>query len=194
MGQFDEIFASASDGNATGFVKSLGAGRVMVFGAALAANTLEDLDILNQMANRMGVPPLFEMSDWADVRLSEGENGSFLFVNNYQDDPIETTVVSAGERLFGGAPLKVPARRGLILPLEWHLHPGILLHYCTAEVIEVSQQNGNIFLKVDPAEFTAEFSLKGCTCASAQPLGASRWKVSADNGRLTFEMETKANL
>jgi beta-galactosidase len=81
-GDFDEVFATSADGQPVGFIKQLGSGWVMVFGAALAANTLDDLDILHQMANRMGCSPLFTVSEWADVRLSDGVNGSFLFVNN----------------------------------------------------------------------------------------------------------------
>jgi beta-galactosidase len=186
-GQFDGVFAIASDGSVTGFIQSLGKGQVMMLGAALAANTLDDLAILNRMANRMECPPLFEMSDWADVRLSVGENGGFLFINNYQDDPLETTLASAGKTLFSGNRLTLPARRGLILPLEWRLRPGITLHYCTAEVVEVREQNGHVILATDPSEFTAEFSLEGYTCASAQPLGGWRWRTSARDGKLKLE-------
>ncbi|NWG34665.1 MAG: beta-galactosidase [Chloroflexi bacterium] len=195
-GTFDEIFASSSDGGATGFVKSLGEGKVMVFGAALAANTLEDLDILHRMANRMGVLPLFEMSDWADVRLSEGENGGFLFVNNYQDDPIETTVASAGERLFGGAPLKVPARRGLILPLEWKVKPGIVVHSLTAEIVDVAERNGRVTLKTDPAEFTGEFSLSGYEVYGARiarQMDQYRWKIHGTNSLIAFTRTNAGN-
>ncbi|MCX7755623.1 MAG: beta-galactosidase [Anaerolineales bacterium] len=155
-GQFDEVFAYAQDGGVTGFVKTPGKGLVMVFGAALAANTLDDLDILHRMANRMSIPPLFETSDWVDVRLSEGENGSFLFVNNYQDDPVETTLAVAGKRLFGGTPLQVPARRGLILPLEWKVKPGIVIHHLTAEVVDIREQEGQVILKTGLGEFNAE--------------------------------------
>lgn len=183
-GQFDDTFAFASDGGVTGFVKSLGKGQVLMLGAALAANTLEDLDILHQMAERMGIRPLFEMSDWADVRLSEGENGQFLFINNYQDDLIEITLAMEGKPLFGGNRLQVPPRRGFILPLEWHLQPNILLHYCTAEVTEIQEQNDSFILKADPPHFTAEFSLTGYTCTLAQPLGNSRWRVETEDGIL----------
>lgn len=124
------------------------------------------------------------MSDWADVRLSEGENGQFLFINNYQDDPIESTLAMEGKPLFGGGRLQVPARRGLILPLEWHLQPNILLHYCTAEVTEIQEQNDSFILKADPPQFTAELSLMGYTCAPAQPLGNSRWRVETEDGIL----------
>lgn len=166
-GQINEVFATASDGGVTGFVKTLGKGKVMVFGAALAANTLEDLDILNQMAHRMGVPPLFEMSDWADARLSEGENGSFLFINNYQDDPIETTLALAGERLFGGHPIHLAARGGAILPLEWRIAPGVLIHYSTAEILEIDMQGEQIILRTDPCECKLEVSLDGYRCDNA---------------------------
>ncbi|MBZ0274492.1 MAG: beta-galactosidase, partial [Anaerolineae bacterium] len=41
-GDFDEVFATSADGQTVGFVKQVGAGQVMVLGAALAANTLDD--------------------------------------------------------------------------------------------------------------------------------------------------------
>lgn len=186
-GEFDEVFSARSNGGVTDFIKSLGSGQAMMFGAALAANTLEDLDILNQMANRMACAPLFEMSDWADVRLSEGENGSFLFVNNYQDDPIETTLVSAGKMLFGANQITLPARRGLILPLEWRLRRGVVIHYTTAEVVEVQEAEDSLTLRLDPPDFIAELTLDGhnpIASLAAESLGANRWRVSGQNGVL----------
>ncbi len=163
-GNFDEVFATSSDGQTIGFFKQLGKGRVLVFGAALPANTLEDLDILHQMANRMDCPPLFSMSDWADVRLSEAENGRFLFVNNYQDDPIETVITYDGAPLFGGHSLEIAARRGLILPLEWQIKSGILLHYLTSEVIEIVDEGAHLVIKTEQNQFFAELSLNGYRC------------------------------
>lgn len=186
-GAFDEVFATSADGQPVGFIQQVGQGRVMVLGAALTANTLDDLDILHQMANRMGCAPLFAASEWADVRLSEGENGSFLFVNNYQDDPLETTLAYNDQQLWGGHSLSLPARRGVILPLEWRLRPGILLHYLTAELTEIVEQDGGVTLKTDPPQFVAEISLNGYAPApslAAQPLGGFRWRVSAEDGKL----------
>lgn len=77
------------------------------------------------------------MSEWVDVRLSEGENGSFLFISNYQDDPVETTLCAAGVPMLGGHSLSIPARRSVILPLEWQFRPGIVIHYLTSELIDV---------------------------------------------------------
>ncbi|MEJ5224869.1 MAG: glycoside hydrolase, partial [Anaerolineales bacterium] len=187
-GPFDDIFATADDGGVTGFIKSLGNGQVMVFGAALAANTLEDLDIVHRMANRMGVRPLFEMSDWADVRLSEGENGSFLFINNYQDDPIETRLNLHGAPLFGGHPIRLPARRGFILPLAWRVTPGMVIHYCTGEILAAEAQNERITLRTEPAECTLQVSLDGYRCDDASLLHR------AEDGRLTLHKPDGQNL
>lgn len=158
-GEFDEVFARTAEGEAVGVVKSLGRGRLMLLGAALPVRSLEDLTITARMAKDMDIPPLFEVSDWLDVRLSEGQNGSFLFVNNYQDDPVEAVIRLNGEALFGGWPLRVEARRGLILPLDWRLGEGLTLHYLTAEVTEVTRSADEIRLNVAPERFRAEMSL-----------------------------------
>ncbi|MEJ5310542.1 MAG: beta-galactosidase [Anaerolineae bacterium] len=165
-GAFDEVWATCG-GAPVGFTRHLGQGTVMLLGAALAANTLEDLDIVEQIASRMGCAPLFTLSDWADVHLSRGERGSFLFANNYQDDPVETTVASRGKVLFGGHPLHLPARRGLILPLEWQLRPGITLHYATAEVTGISEDATGLTIALSQDTFWAELTAPGYDCAQA---------------------------
>lgn len=187
-GAFAEVFANRSDGGVTGFVKPLGQGKVMMFGAALAANTLDDLDILHRMANHMDCPPLFEMSDWADVRLSEGENGSFLFVNNYQDDPIETTLSLRGAPVLGGHPMRLPARRGAILPLEWKPAPGVKIHYLTAEVVAIRQEGETLSIRTTQDEFFAEMTLMGWLCVEGdlmeKPGPEGRVRLHGRGGRI----------
>jgi beta-galactosidase len=188
-GTFDETFATTIDGQIVGFVKHLGLGKVMVFGAALGTDTLEDLDIVNQMANSMGCPPLFMLSDWADVRLSEGDDGSFLFINNYQDDPIKTTIAADGVALLGGHLLTLLARRGVILPLDWKLKPGIVIHYLTSECIEVKDEESRLTLKTDQPEFFAEVSFYGYECDDAlivERVSEHRLKLHGRNGILEF--------
>lgn len=188
-GQFAQVFARRSDGAVVGFVQPIGQGTVMVLGAALAANTLDDLDLFHRMAGLMDCPPLFSLSDWADVRLSEGANGSFLFVNNYQDDPVATTIACQERALLGGHAVRLPARRGAILPLEWQVRPGILLHGCTGEISALSEQDGRIVLHTDPAECYAELSLAGYGCeepATVQQGDAARLAVHITAGRLVL--------
>lgn len=163
-GEFDEVFARSESGEPVGFIKTVGEGKVMVFGAALAANTLDDVDVLNQMALKMDCPAYFQAEPWADLRLSEGENGSFLFISNYQDDPVETVIHQAGQPLFGGHPVTLPARRGLILPLDWQVQPGIVLNYASAEITRVMDDGETVQIETEPAEFFAEFTLQGFDC------------------------------
>lgn len=186
-GSFDDVFATADDGGAIGFIKTLGRGQVMVLGAAPTDRTLTELDILHQMAQRVGCPPLFELSCWADVRLSVGDGDSFLFVQTYRDDPIDTTLAHAGTPLLGGHPLSLPARRGVILPLEWQVAPGVLLHYVTSEVTAVEDTGARLTLRTDQAEFFVELSLSGYRCeesVNVQRLGEQRLGVQGRNGVL----------
>ena len=191
MGQFDEVLARRATGETVGFSKTVGQGKVMLLAAALTANTLGDLDIVHQMALKMDCPPPFQLSQWADVRLSRGDNGSFLFINNYQDDPVAPVISTADETLFGGNPVCLPARRGLILPLEWQLNEAVTLHYCTAEICRVIDENTTLTLKAEPAEFVAELTLSGYTCAAATPItssgGKTRVKLTNQEGKIVLQ-------
>jgi beta-galactosidase len=192
-GAFDETFATRKDGGVVGFIKTVGRGQVLVFGAAMPANTLGDIDIVHQMALKMGCPPLFGMSDWADVRISRGENGSFLFVNNYQDDPVETSVEYEKTLLFGGNPLRLPARRGAILPIEWELDDDVTIHYITSEIIEITKGDKMITLKTEQAEFFAELTLIGYSCDRSTLInksgGAHRVKLQGKDGVIVLRMD-----
>ena len=109
----------------------------------------------------MDVQPVFNLSDWADVRISEGENGSFVFINNYKDDSVETTVEYQTEMLFGGHAIQLPARRGLILPLEWRINDNLVVHYATSEILGVKNEGSSIVLELAQEEFFAEVTIKG---------------------------------
>jgi beta-galactosidase len=189
LGTFNEVFAVNPDNGVTGFVTGLGAGTVLMFGAALPAETPVDIDIVHQMALRMGCPPLFELTSWVDTRLSTGQNGSFLFMINYQDDPVETQVSLSGTSLFDGCPVRIPARRGLTLPLDWRLRPEINLHYCTAEIRAVSDDGETITLLTDPPEFWASMTLSGYRCEDAHPEASpdgDRYRLHGKEGLIVF--------
>lgn len=143
-GAFAEIFAADGEGGVVGFLQPIGEGLVMWLGATFSANTLEELDVFHQMANRMNCSPLFALSEWADVHLSEGTRGSFLFINNYREEPLETTVTCAGVPLFEGRPIRLPSRRGAVLPLHWEVQPDVVIPFLTEEVIGVEEKGEQI--------------------------------------------------
>lgn len=167
-GEFDEVFARRLDGGTVGFIQGIGNGQLMMLGAGFPANTLEDLDIVHQMGLKMGCPSLFTLSDWVDIRLSRGEKGSFLFINNYQDDPVETTIAYRGETMLGGNAVQLPARSGLILPINWQLNQDILVRYVTTEITDIVEDGARIVLKTAQAEFTAELTISGYSLDGAK--------------------------
>lgn len=189
QGEFAEIFATTADGQPVGIIKPVGRGRVMWLGAALSANTLEDLDLFHQMANRMGCAPLFTTSAWADVQLSQGEKGRFLFINNYQDDALETTLACNGQPLFSGQTLTLPARWGAILPLDWQARPGVIIHSLTSEIVEIVDNADQLIFKTEAREFTAEISVTHYQCAPnliLQQISPQRVKLRGLDGTLTL--------
>jgi beta-galactosidase len=188
---FDGTFSTRKCGGVVGFIKRIGKGQVLMFGASMPANTLGDIDIVHQMALKMECPAQFGASDWADIRISHGDNGSFLFVNNYQDDPVETTIECEGKPLFGGNAISLPARRGVILPLEWRLRDGILIHYITSEIIEKKEPGQSITLRTDQLEFIAELTIEGYTCENGTRMSGQRIKVAGKDGMLTIRKDSE---
>ena len=154
--------------------------------AAFTANTLDDLDIVHQMALKMNCAPLFALSEWADVRLSRAEHGSFLFINNYLDDPIETTLARAGQDLLAGNPVRLAARRGAILPIDWQVRENVTLHFITSEINAVMDDGATLTLLTDQPDFVAELTLTGYGCEGATPLGAGRVRVRGHSGALVL--------
>ncbi len=116
-GDVDEVFATA-EGETVGFRKRLGAGDCFVLGAAFPIVNLDDLTAFARLADAVEGPSPFTLSAWADVRLSRGAKGDFLFVNHYGDDPLETAITYRGKPLFGGEPVRLPPRSGAILRVE----------------------------------------------------------------------------
>jgi hypothetical protein len=114
-------------------------------------------------------------------------------MNNYQDDPISTTVTYQGERLFGGSPVNLPARRGLILPLTWQLDDGVLLHYATAEVAGIRSDDRSLTLTMVPSNFVAGFTLEGYRCDEATIVHESgegrRVQVHGKDGQIVLWKE-----
>ena len=190
-GRFDHVFARRANGAVVGFVNALGKGRVMMLGAALPADsgeTLIDLDVFHQMALEMDCRPLFQLSEWADVRLSRGPTGSFLFINNYQDDPIAPRISYGDQPLFDGQPVHLPARRGLILPLEWQLDD-VVLHFATGEVTQATTDAGRITLDFVPEECVAELTSAGYVCEQGDIIheyDGTRVQIKSRNGRIVL--------
>ncbi len=190
-GHFAEVFAVGEQGEVVGLRQAIGKGQLLLLGAAFTANTLEDLDIVHQMALKVGCQPLFHLGEaWADVRLSQGEKGSFLFLNNYQDDPVTISITCNDEPMLAGQVVSLPARQGLILPVEWQFNQQVLIHYATAELMTATATDDALVFQTRPADVTAEFTLNGYRCDEAAVIGQSqkgtRVRVRSSTGQIVL--------
>lgn len=189
-GVFDEVLATTPDGDWVGFFKQVGLGQTIMLGASLTAHKLQDLDILHQFGVKMGCQPLFTLDEWADVRISRGEQGNFLFIANYQDDPISPHVVYDGLTLFNGYQVTLPARRGMILPINWQVSEDVSLDYATCEVTEVIDEGCELIIKTQEPEFDAQLTLNGYRCeqgtSTTMPEGKIRVSLHVTDGMIVL--------
>jgi hypothetical protein len=127
----------------------------------------------------MGCFSPFKLKSWVDIRISHGENGSFLFLNNYQDDPVETTIEYRGKLLFNGHPARQAARGGLILPLRWQVKNGITIDYLNSEVAEIHEDGEVITVRTGQDQFDTEMTLKDYRCDDVEMIEQSErgWRV-----------------
>ncbi len=182
-GDFDQVFATC-DGSAVGVSKAVGRGLFMMLAAAFPAMTLEDLDVVEQMARMLGCEALFGLTQWADVSLSRGPGGDFLFVNHYGDDPLETVVTCRGAPLFGGHPVFLPARSGAILPLAWRVRPDVTVRYATAEVTSVHEEGADLVLTFAQPRFRVELVAPGYGCFGAEAGAGGHFSYEGTDGTL----------
>jgi beta-galactosidase len=173
-----------------GFAKQVGLGQAIMLGASLTAHKLEDLDILHQFGVKMGCQPLFALDVWADVRISRGERGNFLFIANYQDDPVSPHVIYDGLTLFNGYPVYLPARRGMILPINWQISKDVALDYATCEVTEISDEGCELIIKTQEPEFDAQLTLTRYRCdlgtSITFPDGRTRVSLHVTDGMIVL--------
>jgi len=180
-----DVFATC-EGAAVGLVQRAGKGRLVLLSAAFPIINLDDLAVFEALAQRVACPSDFALSAWADVRLSRGPAGDFLFINHYGDDPLETVIAYRGVLLLDGQPVHLPARSGAILPLEWRVRPDFLLHYATAEVLSVQEEGADLLLTFAQPQGVLELTAPGYTCPGAEGLPDGRWRVAFTQGQVRF--------
>jgi len=176
-GRFDAVFAQTSDKKAVGFTKTLGQGTLVFLGAALSTNCLDDLDVYVKISELIGLKPSLDSFDWIDVRQMKGPLGRFLMLNNYSDDPFSDQIIRKGKALFNGRAVELPARSGLILPIETMILPELKLTYSTVELRQIETHKNHIIL---------HFSSKGYV-----RIESSIYQVDGDSEADTASFETR---
>jgi len=191
QGDFDEVFAHDKEDATIGFKANIGKGEVYLLGASMPVYSLVELDIFEEIAERVGSPAQFQMKEWVDAHISTGENGSFLFVNHYKDDPVDTLIYFEDESLTGDHPIHLPARQGAILPIDWRVNDDILIHYLTAEVRKVSIDEDLVIIEVAQPNFAGELTLNGVRIEGAKVIdeaeGEVRVEIMGESGKVVLK-------
>ena len=191
QGDFVEVFARDKENAVIGFTAAIGHGTVHMLGASLPIVTLAELAIVEKLADRVDCPAMFKMTEWVDARLSKGENGSFLSVNHYKDDPIDTLIYYKDESLTGDNLIHLPARQGAILPIDWRLNDDILIHYLTSEVRQITMDEEQVIIELAQKEFSGELTIGSYVCEGAEVLAEAENKrhleISGGSGKIVLK-------
>ncbi|WP_258953992.1 beta-galactosidase [Thalassobacillus devorans] len=178
----DGAFAWSEDEekSVAAFEKRLGKGRLIVFGVGLELNYHYKYDVVQQLADRVGITSNFNLEQELDVSVRAIDNDSyFVFLHNFDEYKKETPVFKDDQPLFGGASVTVPPKGGLMLPVHIPLTEDVQLIYGTAEVFGVSESTDTLSLDVKLKQTEEEIVVE-----------SSRWQPLAAVG---VEVEKKTD-
>ncbi|MBN2504902.1 MAG: beta-galactosidase [Bacilli bacterium] len=145
----------------TGFSKEIGKGEVVVFGMQIRSDWDYIDDIMVDVLAKIGVTPTVNTEEWLQIMIRKGKKGSFVFINNFEEFDKESVIYSGKEKLFGGAKLFLPMRRGVILPLDWQVDRNLTIKYSTAEVSDLDISDSMISIRFKPLRKHEEIVFEG---------------------------------
>lgn len=139
---FDEVAPDDvwgwEEGNETApvaYQHAVGKGTALVLGVGMTHEYDYQVGLIRDIAAKIGIVPEVQCSHGhALATLRRGAQGSFLSLINVEDEEIETTVTVGQKAAFAGATVRVPARSGVLLPLNYRLTDELQIVYSTAEV------------------------------------------------------------
>ena len=160
-----------------------GLGYSTVFGVGLTADYLYQNDIVARVLQSIGLKPRLSVSPAVvHATLRIGDQGSVLSLINPDDQDYQVTVDSP--YWPSGEAIAVPARRGLLLPINLALTANLRIEHSTAEIQDLHQDEQGItltlkalgaghvvFLSTNPIEVTASYP---CAIQSDQTSGTTQ--------------------
>ena len=134
----------------TGFKKNIDLGTVYMFGMAIKSDWDYIDHITFEIFKEMGLTSSGQSDEWLHVAIRSGEDGHFIFINNFEEFDKTSKILSFGKDLFEGFQFTIPMRKGLILPYQWKVTPDFMIRYATAEVTHVEKTDHQIKLTFKP--------------------------------------------
>ncbi|HCZ23741.1 MAG TPA: hypothetical protein DHV05_02625 [Acholeplasmataceae bacterium] len=136
----------------TGFKKDIDLGRVYMFGMAIKSDWDYIDHIMNEIFRDMGLASSGQSDEWLHVAIRSGEDGHFIFINNFEEFDKTSKIISLNKDMFEGFTFTIPMRKGIILPYQWKVTPDFMIRYSTAEVTHVEKTEHQIKLTFKPLQ------------------------------------------
>ncbi|MCU9612683.1 beta-galactosidase [Caldibacillus lycopersici] len=177
--QTDGAFAWIEENNrdVIAFEKEIGTGKVIVFGVGLELDFEYKREIIEELAKAAGIHKRLERDDELDITVRNHPSGrEFFFLNNFDEYEKTSAIVYKGETLFHGKSLKIPAKTGLMLPRNVHIHDDLLVEMATGEIFEVIVEADKLTLTVKIVQEEEEFVI-----------ASSRWIPHSENNEIQVE-------
>lgn len=152
-GEGFEAFCSTSDGHTVGFERAIDYGKAVVLCAAIGTNTLDDVDAVRHLAQRIHLKSTLNPKPWISTRTLSSPEGQLMMLNNYTDDPWVGQMGWDGRVVFDQSYVEIPARSGVILPLNWKITDQHTLLWSTAEVRDIQITSQSVTLRFASAGY-----------------------------------------
>ena len=157
IGTFVTQYYDVSSGFATleddedqvvGFVKDHGKGKVVVFGGGIYCEHTHKVLAYGKVLEQLNIKPVVQTDDWLYTQVRKGPKGMFLFIHNLDEYDKSSRFVYHEEPLFDDTPLVIPARKSVILPINWSVTDDVKVIYSFCEFNKINITNDQIELGV----------------------------------------------
>ena len=144
------------------YVHPVGKGRALVLGVGVTHEYEYQVALIRDIAAKLDIVPEVQCAHpHALATLRRGPRGSFLSVVNVDEEDLHTTVTIGGQPAFDGIAIRVAARSGVLLPVNYRLADELRIDYCTAEVHVEQAGSEEVRLTLHACQQPATLSLSG---------------------------------
>ncbi|MFP7298881.1 beta-galactosidase [Neobacillus niacini] len=183
-----------SDTDVIAFEKRLGNGKLIMFGAGMEFNFNHQFDCIVDLAARSGINSRITLEDELDIAVrSDSEGRTFFFIHNFDEYKKTTTLNYSGQALFGGKNFVIPARSGLMLPINIPILGDLSISYGTGEIYQVEQVGGKLALSFKVTQEDEEFVFESSKWVPNPSETTTVEKLSNDQYKVVIQsrMETE---
>ncbi|PSR33783.1 MAG: beta-galactosidase [Sulfobacillus benefaciens] len=137
-----------SNGQTCAATWPVGSGQATLFGVGLTGDYLYQNEVVARMLSSIGLNPRLSVTPGlVHATMRTGDQGSLLSLINPDDQDYRVTIHSPFWPTQ--SEIAVPARHGLLLAANLVVTPNLLIHYATAEIQDLSQDDYGVTVTIN---------------------------------------------